>query len=268
MKKGFMERSEKKAESGGSGSLARQIKAQAIPLAQLVREDPFKSLFDINPDVLARIKADIAENGFNESKTVDVWKRQAAAGGTEYVLVDGFTRTLACEQLGLLSIMSYVREFGSEAEAVRYAAREQSNRRNLNDAELLRVIGALDELKSPGRQSARIQANSSSERGKSADRTARAAGVRRHKVEQARAVNKHADLKDKVLKGKLPLRRAAAEAKSRTNPEKRKPKPAPTVTVTLSRANAESALAMVRKGKPSSAQAAIIKALSRALARP
>jgi hypothetical protein len=59
--------------------------------------------------------------------------------------IDGYTRVHAAEELGLLHVTAYEKSFASEAEALAYAIHTQRDRRNLSDAELLRLIELVDQ---------------------------------------------------------------------------------------------------------------------------
>jgi ParB family chromosome partitioning protein len=82
-------------------------------------------------------------NGFDPSKPVNVWKKP---DGTR-ILIDGYTRVRAAEELGLLRVTAYEKTFGTEAEALAYAIHIQHERRNLSDAKLLRLIELVDRLR-------------------------------------------------------------------------------------------------------------------------
>ena len=110
-------------------------------LDQITKAEPFASLFTIKPEVFEAIKADMQANGFDPSKPVNVWKKP---DGTR-VLIDGYTRVRAAEELGLLRVTAYEKTFASEAEALAYAIHTQRDRRNLSDAELLRLIELVDQ---------------------------------------------------------------------------------------------------------------------------
>ena len=102
-------------------------------LDQITKAEPFASLFTIKAEVFEAIKADMKANGFDPSKPVNVWRKP---DGTR-ILIDGYTRVRAAEELGLLRVTAYEKTFASEAEALAYAIHTQRDRRNLSDAELL-----------------------------------------------------------------------------------------------------------------------------------
>ena len=107
-----------KASVNNSGDKAIGVE---LFLDQITKAEPFASLFTIKPEVLAAIKTDIEANGFDPSKPVNVWKK---ADGTR-VLIDGYTRVRAAEELGLLHVTAYEKTFASEAEALAYAIHTQ-----------------------------------------------------------------------------------------------------------------------------------------------
>ena len=126
-----------KASVNNSGDKAIGVE---LYLDQITKAEPFASLFTIKPEVFEAIKADMKANGFDPSKPVNVWKKP---DGTR-VLIDGYTRVRAAEELGLLRVTAYEKTFASEAEALAYAIHTQRDRRNLSDAELLRLIELVD----------------------------------------------------------------------------------------------------------------------------
>ncbi len=144
MAKNIAARIEAKASAGGSGSEEKKISAKSLLISELAREEPFKSLFEIRPHTLAAVKADIEAKGFDPSKPVNVWKREKDDGETAYVLIDGFTRVKALEELGQLTVTAYVNEFPDMETARAYAIHQQRDRRNLTDAEILTIIEAID----------------------------------------------------------------------------------------------------------------------------
>src|SRR5208283_214084 len=250
MAKNMMAIARAKALKGGSGSLSRGIPAESLLIKDVVREDPFKSLFAIRERNLADIKKNIQKKGFDESKTVDVWKRQSEEGAPEYVLVDGFTRVMACQQLGLLTVMAYIRSFEDTQEALAFAIHQQTARRNLSDAEQVRVIEALDVKKKRGRPLPLMGTNVPISKGRSADLTAEAAGGgSRRKVQEVRALAKDPKLRQKVLAGQMSIHKAAVKIAAKQKPSKAAvsklqapTKTAKSIILELSRAEADETL--------------------------
>ena len=147
---------------------------------------PFSTLFPPQPEVLAAIKEDMEEHGFDPSKPIDVWRDVG-----KLVVVDGHTRLQAATEAGLGEVETYAHEFTDETEALEYAIRNQSRRRNLTAAELLRCVEALDVRKQRGgdRRSAPFSKGSAEpfETERSADHTASVLGVSGSTVKRERA---------------------------------------------------------------------------------
>jgi ParB family chromosome partitioning protein len=197
-----------KASVNNSGDKAIGVE---LFLDQIIKAEPFASLFTIKPEVLEAIKADMQANGFDPSKPVNVWKKP---DGTR-VLIDGYTRFKAAETLGLLHVTVYEKTFASEAAALAYAIHTQKDRRNLSDAELLRLIELVDRPQTGfNTPVAAIEATDGKPH-KTADITADAIGTSRAKVERARAVLADPDEAAAVLSGTKTIHQAARDAKAR-----------------------------------------------------
>ena len=151
--------------------------------------EPFKSLFPVREDILARITADMKRFGFDNAHPIILW------AGHNFTVVDGHTRLLAAKKLGISTIPVVLREFADESKALEYAIDSQRNRRNLTDAELLRCLSELDKRKKVGRPK-----NGGVDLGKSAEATAKV----------LRTVADHATMTIKlaVLSGDLTVNRA------------------------------------------------------------
>lgn len=197
-----------KAAVNNSGEKAVGIE---LYLDLLTKAEPFASLFSIKTEVFEAIKADMAVNGFDPSKPVNVWRK---ADGTR-VLIDGYTRVRAAEELGLLRVTTYEKTFASEAEALAYAVHTQKDRRNLSDAELLRLIELVDRPQTGfNTPVAAIEATDSKPR-KTAEVTADTIGTSRAKVERARAVLSDPEEAAAVRRGEKTIHQAAEAAKAK-----------------------------------------------------
>jgi len=197
-----------KAAVNNSGEKAVGIE---LYLDQLTKAEPFSSLFTIKPEVFEAIKADMAANGFDPSKPVNVWRKY---DGTR-ILIDGYTRVRAAEELSLLRVTAYEKTFATEAEALAYAIHTQKDRRNLSDAELLRIIELVDQpqegFRSPIAPIGAIEAKSA----KTAAITADAIGISARKVERARAVLSDPEEAAAVRRGEKTIHQAAEVAKAK-----------------------------------------------------
>ena len=188
---------------------------------------PFDGLFPIQPHVKAAIKEDMEINGFDPSKPIDVWSE----GNT---IVDGHTRLQAAVEIGLAEVAIFVHKFTNEDDALEYAIRNQRDRRNLGDKDLLRIIAIVDERR---KQGPKINlASSEAKLGRSARDTAAIVGASRSKVERARAVIDHADkeTKQQVLGGDKSINAAYNETQ-----EQRKHQPAKKPTFNRTNDNIE-----------------------------
>lgn len=197
-----------KAAVNNSGEKAVGIE---LYLDQLTKAEPFSSLFTIKPEVFKAIKVDMAVNGFDPSKPVNVWRKP---DGTR-VLIDGYTRVRAAEELGLLRVTAYEKTFVSEAEALAYAIHTQKDRRNLSDAELLRLIELVDRPQTGfNTPVAAIEATDGKPR-KTAEVTADTIGTSRAKVERARTVLSDPEEAAAVRRGEKSIHQAAETAKAK-----------------------------------------------------
>ncbi len=197
-----------KAAVNNSGEKAVGIE---LYLDQLTTAEPFSSLFSIKGEVFEAIKADMAVNGFDPSKPVNVWRKPDGSR----ILIDGYTRVRAAEELGLLRVTAYEKVFASEAEALAYAVHTQKDRRNVSDAELLRLIELVDRPQTGFNTSvASIEATDSKPR-KTAEITADTIGTSRAKVERARAVLSDPEEAAAVRRGEKTIHQAAGAAKAK-----------------------------------------------------
>jgi ParB-like chromosome segregation protein Spo0J len=180
-------------------------------LDQITKAEPFASLFTIKSEVFEAIKADMKANGFDPSKPINVWKK---ADGTR-VLIDGYTRVRAAEELGLLRVTAYEKTFSSEAEALAYAIHTQRDRRNLSDTELLRLIELVDRPQDGFHSSLAPTGANESSLSKTAAITADAVGISARKVERARVVLSDPDEAAAVRRGDKTIHQAAEAAKAK-----------------------------------------------------
>lgn len=167
---------------------------------------PFNKLFPIKDAILDEIAADMKANGYDYAHPIIVW------AGHKVTVVDGHTRLKAALKIGLSKVPITLKEFSSEDEALQYAIRSQSNRRNLTDAELLSCLNELDKRKALGRPG-KVASVEAAFKGKLAERTAQLLGVSRAKVERLRTVNEHAPekIKEAVGAGEMSIRKAYDE---------------------------------------------------------
>ncbi len=182
-----------------------------LPTFAISTESPFKDLFPIQPNILSDIIEDMNENGFDECHPLVIWKNG------NLTLIDGHTRLKAAIACGIDKVPVYCRDFENEEEALEYAIKEQANRRNLTDFELLQCIKQIDCRKKVGRPCS-IEKGIC---GKSSHVTAKLLGISATKVERLRVINEYAsdEIKEALSKGEYSIYRAYEETmKSRRRP--------------------------------------------------
>jgi len=166
---------------------------------------PFNRLFPIKDAVLDQIAADMKANGYDYGHPIIVW------AGHKVTVVDGHTRLKAALKTGLSKVPITLKEFSSEDEALQYAIRSQSNRRNLTSEELLNCLAELDKRNAVGRPE-KIATNVAIA-GRTSKNTANLLGISRGKVEKLRTINDHApsEIRDAVTSGSMSIDRGYKE---------------------------------------------------------
>lgn len=178
-----------------------------VPVNEITTDPIFQSLLPINQTDLEEITKNMKEHGFEKTKAVCVWKEKG-------ILIDGYTRLTAAKAAGLLEIYKYEKSFETEEDALQYAVEQQLNRRNLNDAGKIILIEKLDNLKKAGRPG---NEETPEEKGKSAEKLAKAIGTSTRSVERTRSVLKNGDaeLISKVKSGEVSINKASEEIKKK-----------------------------------------------------
>ena len=163
---------------------------------------PFKDLFPLRPNDLEKVEESMKADGYDTAHPIILW------AGHDLIVVDGHTRLAAAQKLMFPRIPAIRKDFKDEAEALEYAIKSQVNRRNLDDAELLRCLTELDKRKKTG--PAKSLASRDAKPGKSSEQTAKLLGVSQAKVERLRTVNDHAtdEVKEAVKSGKMSANKA------------------------------------------------------------
>ena len=190
---------------------------------------PFNTIFPIGNTVLASVVADMKRNGFDPCHPVILWKGKN-------LVIDGHTRLEAARLVKLPDVPAVERDFTDEDEALRYAIRCQRERRNLTDADIMRLVEELDKRRHPGERTDLAPLGARS--GKSAEETAKVIGTSTRTVERVRTINAKAtpEVKAAVESGKLTINAAAnttrkPKAKAAPTPEPATP-PAAEITST------------------------------------
>ena len=194
------------ANSGGSEL------SVMVPIENINIKEEFKNLFPLNENMINIITENILSGTYDKSQPVHVWKEGM-------ILVDGHHRLAATKKAGLKEIPVFYHYFKDLEEALAYAIKLQTDRRNLSDAELLKILQTFDQLKQVGRIALESDEKSP---GKSAEITAQKIGTSRSKVEKARTVQNKAseEIKKAVAAGKMSINAAYNE----TLKKEKKPK--------------------------------------------
>ncbi len=192
---------------------------ERMKIADIKTRAPFEDLFPIKEEVVQAIRKHIENNGYDESSPIVIWKEGE-------VVVDGHMRLRAARKANLEEIPVIKHSFKDEDEALDYALHNQRNRRNLTDAEIMRVVERLDERKNRGRP-AKI-ASTDANFGKSSHITAQKIGTSPRKVEKVRTILDQANEKTKeaVKSGKMTIQEGYRKTQESRKPEK-KADPAP-----------------------------------------
>ena len=200
----------KKPEKAAVNNSGEKTVGVSVFLDEITKAEPFLSLFQIQAEILEAIKADMAAHGFDESKPVNIWRTEDG----RRVLIDGYTRVRAAEELGFLKVTASERAFPSEAEALAYAIHTQRDRRNLNDVELLHLVETVDERKDRGGMGSHGPIE-----GRSAAITAATLGTSESTVKRARVVLADPEETKAVKKGEKTINQAAKDARAKKRPD-------------------------------------------------
>lgn len=115
-------------------------KIRRVKIESLKTNSKFKNLYIAEPEKVEAIRKSILENGLDPTQPIIILE-----DGT---IVDGHSRLLAAKKAGLDEVFVIVKKgFSSETEVLMYEEHLQLSRRNLNEAEKLKHLENLLELK-------------------------------------------------------------------------------------------------------------------------
>ena len=197
----------KNTESAGTGSGLQRSGGEMMFTRDLKTRSPFKDLFPIRENILNEIVNDMKKNGFDHAHPIVLWQ------GHKFTVLDGHTRLEAAKLTNIFEVPVEEKCFLSEAEALAYAIRCQSNRRNLTDQEILQCISELDKRKTKAEAGAtkwKKLTPYAACPGKTSKITAKTLGISSRKVECARTVLDKApdEIKEAVKSGKMSINKA------------------------------------------------------------
>lgn len=185
--------------------------SKSIKINEIEEHPDFKSLFEIDSDLLNRIMESIKENGFDASQPVHIWVKTDENGSIHYYLIDGYTRIAALKQSGHETVPYFEHKFENFDDAYKYVLGLQVNRRNLESSELLRNVSRL--LGTDFVQNAE---------GKKSEVIAEVLGVSDRTVEKAISVSENADEETlaKIASGELSVNKAYKQEKAKKKVER------------------------------------------------
>ncbi len=191
--------------------------------------EPFSTLLPIQDSTYQPIKTEMCTKGYDPTHPVHLWDRNG-----ELIMVDGHTRNKAAGEAGITYYPAFIHHFQDESEALGFAIKCQTERRNVTDGEMFKLVIVYDEKVKPGSTQQRQQGGtyapgaSVDAPGKSAKKTAKVLNTTTTNIERARYLHKHADSATKaaVTNEKMTLSRAcdivrkklAAKAKDTKKP--------------------------------------------------
>lgn len=175
----------------------------------------FEQLFEINKELLDKIKTDIEENHYDPSQPIILatWN-----GQTEPVCIDGHTRLKAAIDAGLEEVPVFIHEFDTEQEALEKAIKLQVHRRNISDSELFHFWSRLDGRSAVQRnENGKFAGAPNGATGRSSAATAELLGTSPRKVERMRTIADHADQEtlEAVDKGEITINKGYEQTQER-----------------------------------------------------
>ena len=118
---------------------------RVVARTDIVLREPFSTLLPIREDTYESIKAEMRAKGFDASHPVHLWDRDGV-----FILDDGYTRIKAADEVGITHIPAFIHYFQDESEALGFAIRCQTDRRNITDGEMFKLVIVYDEKVKPG----------------------------------------------------------------------------------------------------------------------
>lgn len=192
-------------------------KLTLMPIDELNTVSPFKDLFPIRDSVLIDLAENMRTNGFDMAHPIIVW------AGEQATVVDGHSRLAVAKEINLDKVPVILKEFPSESEALKYAIKSQTIRRNLTAQELLKCLIELDKKKPAGRPE-KLASSEANSRGKSSESTAKLLGISRNKVEKLRTIKEYATdaILESISNGEISINEGYKETmKARRQQEKK-----------------------------------------------
>ena len=129
-------------------------KRQWMTISRMTKKTPFMGLFPEQPDKVEAIAEHMKKFGFDTNQPIVLWdcSEIEPKNKNAFYIVDGHTRYDAVKKAGLTQAYVSRVKFPNEKEALGYAIHNQRDRRNMDDAALIRCIEAVDSLKKKGQR--------------------------------------------------------------------------------------------------------------------
>lgn len=183
---------------------------QMVEISKLKFDKDFKKLFTQEPEKVERIAQDMKERGFDKSQPIIATKDGS--------ILDGNSRFIAANQIGIKYVPVVYKVFADKNEALKYELHLQLDRRNLSDAEVFSMFKKLEEMK----QEAKTEGKSTEDftDAKLAEQLKKS----ERQVQKMRELSKKADEEtlNKVSSGELTINQAYSEVKKAEHPNENK----------------------------------------------
>ena len=174
---------------------------QMVEISKLKFDKDFKELFTQEPEKVERIAQDMKEHGFDKSQPIIATKDGS--------ILDGNSRFMAANQIGIKYVPVVYKDFADKNEALKYELHLQLDRRNLSDSEVFAMFKKLEEMK----QSAKSEGKSTEDftDAKLAEQLKKS----ERQVQKMRELSKKADEQtlNKVASGELTINQAYSVVK-------------------------------------------------------
>lgn len=174
----------------GTEVIAKMMSVDEVPV-----NPELEGIFSKDEKVVQDIIESMKKDGFHEEEPIVIAR---TADGEVLGVADGYTRLHCAKAVGIKRVPVTYRTVDDLDDAADYTKGRQKKRRNLSQADLLRLAGELQpEEEKDGT-------------GRASEKLAEQLGVSASTIEHARAVAKHADdeTKEKIKKGEMSVNKA------------------------------------------------------------
>ena len=183
---------------------------QMVEISKFKFDKDFKELFAQEPEKVAHIAQDMRERGFDKSQPIIATKDSS--------ILDGNSRYMAANQIGIKYVPVVYRNFADKNEALKYELHVQLDRRNLSDAEVFAMFKKLEEMKQTAKSEGKSMEDFTD--AKLAEQLKKS----ERQVQKMRELSKKADEQtlDKVASGEITINQVYSKVKKAEHPKKLK----------------------------------------------